>query len=147
MNKDIHRNRWRSGRIFLALICCALLSAAPGDSQVLDSKLGDGRVHSNKSRRLWKISMGVLAAVSIADASTSWNRMEANPLLQGPNGRFGTRGLSLKMALVGSALTAQLLLARNPSVSVRSMTVVNLSMSGLLAGAAAHNIRTARPVN
>ncbi len=93
----------------------------------------------SKKQKLWRFSVGVLAAASAADAGTSWNRPESNPLLQGSGGRFGVQGVALKGALVGSVLLSQhLLMKKNPAYE-RAATFTNFSMAAFLGAAAVHN--------
>jgi hypothetical protein len=94
-----------------------------------------------RKNKLWKISLAVLAATSIADASTSWNRPEANPLLQGSNGRFSSRGIALKGAIVGSTMLGQYLLVRKQPSASRTAAYTNFAISGLLGGVAIYNYR------
>jgi tellurite resistance protein TehA-like permease len=94
-----------------------------------------------RKRNLWKISLGVLAAASIADAGSSWNRSEANPLLQGPNGRFSGQGIALKGALAGSVVLSQWLVMRKQPRAERAAAFTNFALAGVLGAAAVHNVR------
>lgn len=94
----------------------------------------------------WKLSSAILAAAVAADAHSSWGRMEANPLLRGPDGRFGTRGLALKAALIAGTVGAQYLLLRKHPSGAKYGVAANLAIAGVLGGAAISNhVRAARP--
>ena len=67
---------------------------------------------SGKGRRLWKISAAILGVATIADMQSSVGRRELNPMLRGADGRFSTRGVSIKAAIVGGALAGQHLMLR-----------------------------------
>jgi hypothetical protein len=76
------------------------------------------RPTTTKKQKIWRISAAVLGAITIADIQSSYGRREMNPLLQSQNGRFGSRGIAVKSALVGGGLTAQwLLLRKHPEAS------------------------------
>src|SRR5258708_39858284 len=65
--------------------------------------------------KLWRVSVALLGAVTIADMQSSVGRMEANPLMSSSNGRFSGRGMALKGAGVGAMVGLQyLMLRKNP---------------------------------
>src|SRR5260370_255931 len=65
--------------------------------------------------KLWRVSVAILGAVTIADMQSSVGRMEANPLLSSSDGRFSGRGVALKGVGGGAMVGAQwLLLPKNP---------------------------------
>ena len=124
------------------LIFIGLLIPIVAKSQTFAPREPGVEVRTGHGQKLLRISMGVLAAATVADAATSWNRMEANPLLQGPNGRFGAKGMSLKFALAGSTIAAQWMMSKKMPGSARTMAIANYSMSGILTGVAVHNFQT-----
>src|SRR5689334_7193683 len=101
MNRTILLKWCRWHRFFLTgILICALSSSLYAET---------------KAKKLWRVSAAVLTAATIADASSSWNQREGNPLLRGPNGQFGSQAIAIKGALVGSTLLAQhYLLKRKP---------------------------------
>jgi hypothetical protein len=122
MNGRLYQYLCRTARLSLTfLLMTALVSA------------------ETRKQKLWRFSVGVLVAASIADVSTSWNRPEANPLLQGPGGRFGAQGVALKGALVGSVLLSQHLLMKKKPAYERAATFTNFSMAAFLGATAVHN--------
>ncbi|MGH9659405.1 MAG: hypothetical protein ACRD96_12730, partial [Bryobacteraceae bacterium] len=92
-----------------------------------------------KKHKLWKVSMAVLGAVTIADMHSSMGRREMTPWLRSQNGRFGSRGISVKAAIVGGGLGAQyMFLKKNPSAAGYAAGV-NFSMAALTGSIAARN--------
>lgn len=89
--------------------------------------------------RLWKVSVALLAASSVADVHSSWGRLEANPVLRGPNGRFGMQGVVLKTMIASGVLGAQYLLLRNHPRAAKYGAVTNLIMAGVISAAAMSN--------
>ena len=91
--------------------CFALLVPFVASAQSFAPRELQPEVRHRGAQKLLRISMGFLAAATVPDAATSWNRAEMNPVLQGPNGRFGAKGMSLKFALAGSTIAAQWLVS------------------------------------
>jgi hypothetical protein len=92
-----------------------------------------------RGKRLWKISLGVLAGAFAADVATSYGRREMNPLVAGADGRFSGRGLAIKGALAGATIGTQLLLIKRGGAGAKPAAYTNLGMAGLLSGAAIYN--------
>ncbi len=117
---------WKT--LAIALLVCALGRSAGPES-------------SGRSRRtFWWSSVAVLVAASASDARTSWGQTELNPLLRGPDGRFGARGVEIKAALLGGTLVFQRLLLRHRRIEV-PLGIANLGVAGWTAAAAVHNVR------
>ena len=94
-----------------------------------------------KKRSLWKTSVAVLAAATIADATSSWNRPEANPFLRGQAGRFGARGVAIKGVLIGSTVLLQhYMLKRNPNAE-KATSLTNFAVAGVLGSVAVYNYK------
>jgi hypothetical protein len=89
--------------------------------------------------RLWKASVALLAASSVADVHSSWGRLEANPLLRGPNGRFSTQGVVLKTMIVSGVIGAQYLMLRNHPKASKYGAITNFLMAGAISAAAVSN--------
>src|SRR5262249_51890932 len=85
---------------------------------------------------VWQISVAALAAASAADVHSSWGRLEANPVLAGPNGRFGMQGVALKSAIAGGVVAAQYLMLRNHPKASKYGAWVNFGMAGVISAAA-----------
>jgi hypothetical protein len=93
-----------------------------------------------KSHKLWRISAIVLASASIADASTSWNQREGNPLLRNANGQFGGKAFAIKGALVGSTLLSQYMFMKKKPEMEKVNTTVNFGAAAIFGAVAAHNM-------
>jgi hypothetical protein len=93
------------------------------------------------SKTLWWTSVAVLSAASIADVRSSWGRTELNPVLRGPDGRFGARGLAVKLSATGAGTFLQWLVVRKRPSTARPLVVMNTALAGMFAGAAIHNSR------
>jgi len=92
-----------------------------------------------KKAKLWRVSVAVLGAVSIADVHSSMGRREANPFLQSSDGRFHARGVSLKAIAVGSAVGAQWLLVRKNPNAAGYAAAANFAASALTGAVVVHN--------
>ncbi|MCS7026563.1 MAG: hypothetical protein NZV14_17330 [Bryobacteraceae bacterium] len=97
------------------------------------------RMPGQRFKRLWKMSVSVLAAASVMDVHSSWGRPEVNPLLRGPNGRFGAQGIALKTTILCGVIGAQYFLSRHHPTAAKYGAVTNLVMAGLVSGVAMSN--------
>ena len=89
--------------------------------------------------RVWRISVGLLAGAVAADAHSSWGRIEVNPLLRGPDGRFAARGAAVKGSLLGATVLTQYLLLRRAPKAEPYAAAAKFAVASALAGVAAHN--------
>jgi hypothetical protein len=89
--------------------------------------------------KLWKVSLLALAGATAADAVSSWNRPEANPILRNSNGQFSTQGVGIKIGLAGTVAVTQYLLARKGPKYERVATFANFAAAGVFGAAAIHN--------
>jgi hypothetical protein len=121
--------------VALATLAASLSFAAGG--------LVQSTTPTNKpSKKLWWGSVAALAGATVLDARSSWGRHELNPLLQGPNGRFGARSVEIKSAIVGIGLAVQWVALRHHSQKIeKPLSFANLAAAGLTTGAAVHNLR------
>ena len=103
--------RFKSFLVTLLVALCLVPFAAAADFNLAEKSGGRGR-------KLWKISAAILGAVTIADVQSSMGRRELNPMLRNADGRFATRGVSIKAIIVGGALVGQyLMLRKQPEAS------------------------------
>ncbi len=94
---------------------------------------------SRKRSIWWKVSAAALAVATSVDAHSSWGRVEANPVLRGSNGRFGSQGVALKALITGGVLSAQyMMLKQHPKAEKYGMWT-NFVLTGALGSAAAYN--------
>src|SRR5438045_3067913 len=91
----------------------------------------EAHAEERRHTKIWRISAAVLGAVTIADMQSSAGRLEANPLLSSPNGRFGGQGFALKGAGVGAMLGAQWLMLRKNPKAARYAAGANFAVSAL----------------
>lgn len=99
-----------------------------------------GALHAQQAPpRAWRVSVVALAAATAADAASSWDRAERNPLL---GARFGMRALSLKLVITGSGLAAQRQLLHRAPRRAGLASVVNFAAAALLSAVACYNARS-----
>lgn len=89
--------------------------------------------------RFWKVSLVALAGATVADAASSWNRPEANPILRSSSGQFGPQGVAIKIGLAGTVAVTQYFLARRGPKAERIASIANFSAAGVFGAAAIHN--------
>ena len=126
MNRRTLLYWWVQSRIFLSLLLIGTF-CVPMNAET-------------RQRKLWKISLAVLSTASIADASTSWNQREANPLLRNGNGNFGGKAVAIKGLLAGSTLVYQYYMIRKKPEMERTATTLNFVGAAIFGGIAAHNL-------
>ena len=97
---------------------------------------------SNKWRKVWKLSLVVMASANFADAASSYGHIETNPILASANGRFGRKGLALKVGVGAGLVVVEFLLHhKRPVFEVeRAAAIVNFAVAGGFSAAAIHNI-------
>lgn len=115
------------------LLCVVTLPALSVYGQELRSS--DNR---RSERRLWKWSVAALVAATAADAATSMNNSEANPLLRSSNRRFGARGLLLKSGLAAGTVTFEFHFAKRTN-GYKRFAILNFIQAGAFSAIAAHN--------
>jgi hypothetical protein len=94
--------------------------------------------------RLTRWSRIALAAATAGDVATSYGKPEANPLLRGPGGNFGARGVSIKLGIVGAAfLVERVIVRRHPEIAT-PIAITNLAGAAMIGGVAARNARIPR---
>jgi hypothetical protein len=92
-----------------------------------------------KRRKLWRVSVAVLGAVSIADMHSSMGRRESNAFLQSSDGRFHGRGIALKSLTVGSVLGAQWFLVKKNPNAAGYAAAANFAASAFTGAVVVHN--------
>ena len=90
-------------------------------------------------KRIWKWSIGVLAAANTADVMTSMGRHELNPVLG--VGPFGARATGVKIGIAAAAVGVQYLVLRRRPEAFRKAAYVNFALAGATGGVAAFNTR------
>jgi hypothetical protein len=95
--------------------------------------------------RLWVASLFAVAAASGMDAATSWGKYEGNSLLASSNGRFGTKGITIKAGLGAAALIPQIFFMRNHKQLRSRLAISNFAEAAVFTGIAVHNIGVVAP--
>jgi hypothetical protein len=93
-------------------------------------------------KKIWTVSVAVLATAHVMDARSSVGRYEANPLLQNGQGRFSAgRGIALKSAASGGMILLQLLLQkRRPEQRLeKQAAIVNFAAAAVVGATAYRN--------
>jgi hypothetical protein len=98
--------------------------------------------HDRFVKHFWIASIVAMAAGTATDAGTSWGYRESNQLLASPNGRFGTRGVSIKVGIVSALAVPQILLYRHKDLRMK-FAIGNLAEAAIFAGTSVHNLRVA----
>jgi hypothetical protein len=133
--------------MLLRFTCLAVFSAAcfAQSRSITIAHVEDApRRHTS---RLWVASCIALIAGSSLDMSSSWGRSEANPLLRAGDGRFGAKGVSIKLAMAGAMIGPQYFVMKRAPGLQRVFTVANFLQAGLYTGVAVRNygVRDAEP--
>ena len=87
----------------------------------------------------WKLSLLALAAAHSADAATSWNKRELNPLLSPSSGAFGAQMLAVKCAVTVGSLGLQAILLRHRPQLAKMFARLNFMEAGVIGATAIHN--------
>jgi hypothetical protein len=129
-------------RPLLFLVFAAAVQAQCQTSQLTDVPM-ESKPHLSK---LWVASSILLLAATSLDAASSWGKYEENPFLRSNDGRFGTKGVSIKLSLAGAMILPQLFFRKNHTAT-RLFTITNLAQAGMYGGIAARNFGIPRPGN
>lgn len=137
------RKMGRIGILVVLMLSGVKLSEAEQWEHPRDRKQ-EARMMS-KERKRWMWSAIALAAASLADSSSSLGKMEGNGLLRSGDGKFGARGVGIKMGALGGMLLSQHLLMEKDPGSARMLTWGNYGMAGVKAGVAIRNTGVEKP--
>lgn len=118
------------------------LAGRPSTGQRRLRKEEEGRLCANCERPgWWQRHLGDTAihlGATSADAATSWGRVELNPMLRSADGRFGARGLGLKLGLFGAVELVKWRLAKRYPRE-RWVRVLSLGPAAAFGGVAVRN--------
>ena len=87
----------------------------------------------------WKLSLVPLAASQALDMSSSWGMREVNPVLAGPDGRFGARAATVKLGVVGAFVGIEYLIVKKYPHAARAFEKINWAGAAVTTSFAAHN--------
>jgi hypothetical protein len=92
------------------------------------------------AQRIWKWSAAALVAGSTIDIASSYGQQELNPLYAGPDGRFGTRGVIVRSAVVATSLfIGWRVLQKHPNAKIPALA--NFALGGGAGMVAIRNYR------
>ncbi len=91
------------------------------------------------ARVLYRWSVATVLAANVADATSSWQNREANPLVAGPTAQFGMTSVAIKSGFVGVSLLMQHFVLRHNPGAAKRLAWMNFATSGVLGGVALHN--------
>ncbi len=121
----------------------SILPALPGGILRNDiAQVDEGR--ERRSNHLWIASILAMAAASGMDAGTSWGKLEGNSLLASHDGRFGAKGVSIKVGIAAGVIIPQILLRKHKNARM-AFSLGNFAQAALFTGVAVHNLGIAAP--
>ena len=142
----------RSGATWLVLFSSAGASAADVTEKIpspflqplfgeplLASDSAARRTADQAAYRAWKFSLAPVIASQVLDVVSSYGMRELNPMLAGPDGRFGARGTGIKLGANAAILGIEYLIVRKHTRAARILSRVNWSVSIVTTGFAVHN--------
>lgn len=89
--------------------------------------------------RAWKRSLIPLVATQSLDIASSYGMRELNPLLAGPNGEFGAKGIAIKTGTTAAIVGVEYLIVKKWPSSARILSKVNWGTSAVTGVIAARN--------
>jgi hypothetical protein len=139
-----------SGFWVIAPVCAAEvtpviqpLSVQPAPEPALSVESSARRVarleKDQAAYRQWKISLAPVVASQVLDVASSYGMRELNPMLAGPDGRFGAQGAGIKLGSTAAILSIEYLIARRHPHAASILSKINWSVSIATTGFAAHN--------
>lgn len=99
----------------------------------------DRPVERQKIPLSWKLSLAPVIATQVLDVTSSYGKRELNPMLAGPDGRFGAKAATVKLGLGGALLGVEYLIIKAHPRSARFFTKINWAGAALTGGFAVHN--------
>ncbi len=141
-----------AARVEIAQSFAAPVAKAPAETHAPDqawllegSRAAQQRLaEAPRHQGLWRASVAALLASSALDAHSSWGKREMNPLLAGPDGRFGTRAVAIKAAITGGALGMQWFMLRHKPSMTKYAILGNFALTGIYTRVAVHNYGNSR---
>lgn len=102
--------------------------------------------HDRVVNRIWIGSIAALIGSTSMDAATSWGKNEGNALLASSDGKFGAKGLSIKVGTAGLVLLPQIMLRKHKQL-ISKLAVGNFAEAGIFTAVSVHNLTIAAPKN
>lgn len=85
---------------------------------------------------VWIASIVTMSAASAADAKTSYGLYEMNPVLRSGDGRFGTKGIGIKVGITGAVIVVEVLTRKRMR---KAWTMGNFMLGGVYGASAWRN--------
>jgi hypothetical protein len=112
---------------------------APAPSAAVRSLVQPETRQPKPKMKEWKLSLLALAAAHSADAATSWNKRELNPMLSPSGGAFGAQTLAVKCAVSIGSIGLQAILLRSRPQLAKMFARLNFMETGIIGATAIHN--------
>jgi hypothetical protein len=112
---------------------------APSPASAVHSMVQPEFRQTKPKMKEWKFSLLALAAAHSADAATSWNKRELNPLLSPSSGAFGGQMLAVKCAITVASVGLQAIVLRHHPELAKMFARVNFVEAGVIGATAIHN--------
>ena len=100
----------------------------------------EGTTPVRPAKKRWWVGVAAVAAASVVDVHSSWSRPELNPMLRGPDGRLGVRGVAIKSSIVGASCGLQWQLLRREPRLGKALTGFNLGVAAWTGAVAVRNM-------
>jgi hypothetical protein len=89
--------------------------------------------------RAWRRSLIPVAVSQSLDTSSSYGMRELNPMLAGPDGRFGPKAATIKLGTTAALVGVEYLIVKKWPSAARILTRLNWGSSVLTSSFAVHN--------
>lgn len=89
--------------------------------------------------RGWKRSLIPMLAAQGLDIASSYGMRELNPLLAGPDGRFGAKATGIKVGTAAAVVGIEWLIVKKWPGAARAFSKLNWGSAALTGAVAAHN--------
>jgi hypothetical protein len=89
--------------------------------------------------RAWKRSVVPLVISQSLDVASSYGMRELNPMLAGPDGRFGAKALTIKAGTTAAIVGVEYLIAKKWPGAASLLSKLNWASSALTGAFAVHN--------
>jgi hypothetical protein len=100
---------------------------------------GAEKITEERAYRNWKLSLVPVFASQTLDVASSYGMRELNPMLADANGRFGSKGVSMKLGTTAAIVTIEYLIVRKHPKAARLFSKLNWAGSAVTTGFVVHN--------
>jgi hypothetical protein len=97
------------------------------------------RVQKDRANRAWKISLIPVLASQLLDTTSSYGMRELNPMLAGPDGRFGAKAAGIKFGATAAILGIEYLVVKKYPGAARTFSKLNWAGAAVTSSFAVHN--------